>query len=201
MNIFSLLFIALSAMLVLAGAILLIVAFVKKNWKLAALAILGPVAGWAVMIGVGLIAISSPDIQLKREVSKTEVIGVWLLRSESLDLAKKEGYEPPSGAVHRIDIMADGTCHYRSIWSYPTRFAEHEGTWRIEPAVGKKHVSELGFTTTENGRSMMFSSSFAEEGGRLVIWEYLGDPDSGTYLKFDKQPTEKPQPTPPRRSR
>ncbi len=193
MNGFSLLFILLTLSMAIAGLVLLIIAIIKRKWKLALLAIAGPIAGYATMVGIAFVAIRFLDIRLKREVSPAEVIGVWKLRDESLNLAKKEGYAPSVGASHGLDIRADGSCHYRSIGSYPIHFEEHEGFWSIRPAPEEDKIYELYISTKEDG-GFVFSVSFTEEMGKLVIWEYLGDPDNGTYLKFDKQPNQPPKP-------
>lgn len=196
MNIFSLLFIMLSLGLVVAGTVLLIIAIIKKKWKLGVLAIIGTIVGYAVMTAVGFVAISFMDFRLKREVTSAEVIGAWKLRDESLSLALQDGYKPAPGAIHQLDVRADGSCRYRSIRSsYPPSFEEFEGSWRIKPAFGEKQIYELSISIAKKGGSM-FSVYFTEEKGQLVIWEYLGDPDSGTYLKFDKQPNKVPEPMP-----
>lgn len=194
MNVFSLLFIFLAVGMALVGIVLLIIAVVKRKWKLVALAIAGPIAGYAVMTGVAFIVIGLMDFRLKRQVANTEVIGRWTLRDESLSLARKEGYQPAADVSHRIDIRADGSCYYRSIRSFPIRVEQCEGFWDIRPAFGEPNIYELRISTKGNHNSM-FSVSFTEEKGRLVLWEYLGDPDSGTYLKFDKQPNQPLVPT------
>ena len=130
------------------------------------------------------------DIHLKREVAAKEVIGVWRLRDESLSMARKDSIRPYSeqpDRLHEIEIRVDGTCRFRSITQMPTDYLDCEGTWQLAHALNDKHVPQLDFTLKKGG-GYGFSLDFTEEEGRLVLWEYWGDPDSWEFLKYDKKP-------------
>ena len=129
------------------------------------------------------------DIRLQRKVEMSEVIGTWKLRGDSLERAKsegeREGFAPAPGQTYQIQFRADGTCHFSSLTQMPLKYADYEGTWRLDFQKDGHRPNELTLTL-KRGAGYVFTLEFTEEVGHLVIWEYLGDPDEWQFLNYDK---------------
>ncbi len=189
MNMFSLLFVLICTAMLVAGICLFVWAIAKGNRKWAVVAIVGPFVGCAIMVAAVWVVIKLSDIRLRREVANAEVIGTWTLREESLKLVLSGGVKQVGDAPCGLEVRADGSCRYRSFHFYPTRIEDLEGRWTIRPTPGEKQIYELSISTKKS----VFGVSVGEENGRLFLWEYLGDPDEGAYLKYDKQPLSLPR--------
>jgi len=147
------------------------------------------------------------DIRLQRKVETAEVIGTWKLRGDSLETAKREGqgdgFTPAPGQTYQILFRSDGTCHFSSLTQMPLKYADYEGTWRLDFRKNEHRPNELS-VELKRGAGYGFTLEFTEEDGRLVIWEYLGDPDDWQFLKYDKEPNQSApanvRPAPPAQS-
>ena len=153
------------------------------KYIIAAIAIILLIAGWVYF---------THDIRLKREVAAKEVIGVWVLRAESLTTAKQDKarpYSEVSGRIHEIEIRADGTCHYSSITQTPTDFLDCNGMWQLSHAFKDKRIPQLDFLLYRHG-SYAMNLFFSEKEGPLVLLQPWGDTDSGDYLVYEKKPAK-----------
>lgn len=127
-----------------------------------------------------------PDIYLKRAVSPSEAVGVWTLTEDSFDDIKTNADAKSLQGIHSdftIDIRPDGTVFYRSILQMPTRKVDYSGRWKLRPHYSNKNSSILTLTFSATG-DRQHSLDFTEEQGKLVIWEYFGDPDSWRLVKY-----------------
>ena len=129
-----------------------------------------------------------PDIRLKRNVAPSEVVGLWTLTADSfLDIRR----DPEAAALpgrhleYQIDIRADGTLIYRSLLQMPVRQVDVPGRWELRPLSGGKPGNELQIVV-DIGGGHGFSLNFTEEKGRLLIWEYFGDPDRFRLVTYEK---------------
>lgn len=132
----------------------------------------------------------APDIRLKRQVAANEITGTWVLRGDSLTIAKRDQFHPyheQPGRMHEIELRPDGTCHFRSITQMPTDYLDCEGEWQLGHSSKDTNIPELDLLLKKGG-GYGFSLDFTEEDSHLVVWQYWGDPDSWEFLKYDKQP-------------
>lgn len=149
-----------------------------------------------------------PDRHIKRKVNPSELVGTWHATEASLKRLIQEGYSLYTDkGDQRIVLCKDGTCHI-STYSYtvfkPTPKEEKryyiragEGTWNITKArTYVRHrevkVPVVEITLVEQKQSLGKSIAsyttirlfIVEEGERIVLWHYIGDPDYVEYMDF-----------------
>ena len=130
-----------------------------------------------------------PNLHLSRQVSSQEIVGTWLLASHTMELAKNDGYAPPVGSTHEIVFRADGTCQFSSIteFGHKVDFLDAAGTWKLEHDTGipsqKKRKNEVSIRIKDRGISLYL----IEERGHLLLWDFWGDPDEWTLLRYEKK--------------
>jgi hypothetical protein len=129
-----------------------------------------------------------PDIRLKRTVSPSEVVGIWTLTKESFEDIKTDTEAKSLQGPHTdftINLKPDGTVVYRSLLQMPVRKVDCSGRWEVRPSYNARNSSMLTLYFDANGEHQ-HSLEFTEEQGNLVIWEYLGDPDSWRLVEYKK---------------
>ena len=133
----------------------------------------------------------SEDRFLEREVAPEELLGSWVLRSESVRDLDSIGVQlGEDRASHKLELDAGGGCELRTFlpadvelmgpppavtysrcrWEL-TQGSAHQQLWIDLLDVPSKHI-HYHFTETN--------------GGELVIWQYIGDPDAWRYLEYSK---------------
>jgi hypothetical protein len=130
-----------------------------------------------------------PDLRLQRHVSPSEVVGKWTLTKDSLDDIRSEGHDQnPIKGEHTdftIEFSEDGRVVYRSLLQEPTRKVERLGRWEIKPHYKNNNTSILTLVFDDDSQ-YHHSLEFTEADGKLVIWEYFGDPDSFRLAEYSK---------------
>lgn len=130
-----------------------------------------------------------PDIRLKRDVAPSEIVGLWTLTEDSLRDIRTDRDAAPATGLHvdyQIEIYADGTLRYRSVLQMPTRHVKSPGRWALHPLLNRKTGNNLRILLDVDG-GYSFSLDFTEEKGRLLLWEYFGDPDSFRLVTYEKK--------------
>jgi len=137
------------------------------------------------------------------DASKSEIVGVWNVTDNSVERLKVAGHtEYINNQDHRIEFFEDGTCkistYMRPLWrpgsteQKESYISAEDRTWEItikdgSPAVNTTHktviINERGKTT--NSKSSYLYISRID--GRIVLWYYIGDPDSKKYIEFVKE--------------
>lgn len=139
-------------------------------------------------IAMILSACGNPDIRIKRQVDKNEIIGTWQLDAKSSALAMDhdgDSYEMNTANPHEIRFNPDGTCRYRSVLQMPTRFIDAIGNWSIEPTHDDVRGCMIAIQLrTDEGETHTFNLDIKEEAGALVIWEFWSDPDLWNFLEY-----------------
>ena len=137
----------------------------------------------ALLLGCG--RYFAPDINLSRFLKESDVIGTWILTSNTLILAKKDGYVPLPESLHQITIGSNGVCQFSSIVEFGERvqYVEGDGQWQINhDTEGRKNRLQLRISTKNETRDMSFD--FTEEKNTIYLWDFWGDPDSWEFLKY-----------------
>jgi len=89
---------------------------------------------------------------------------------------------------HKLILRADGTCSVRTIMNMPVigtadyRAYESGCRWKIGD-VGHQALQLELIRTPVAGTPYYY---FAEEGGKLFIWQYAADPDAWRYMEFER---------------
>ena len=133
----------------------------------------------------------APNRNLKEWVSESKLIGVWELTPKSLKLIEKGGYSPPPGALHTIKLKPDGLLEFRSAldWWDTARYVHQDGKWYLEhnttgsDNVEKKNALRLELPRFEVNGIVVYLN-FDETDGKLILWNYYGDPDSWEFLEY-----------------
>jgi hypothetical protein len=123
-----------------------------------------------------------------------ELLGIWQLTHESVTALKREGFKGELSGRHMFSLLPDGKCEVRAYDSYDVnflpRYISATGTWSVE--VEKKVVKYVVLTIRWADRSShanlgVFDMRLAKDGGRLVFWSFMTDPDERMYYEFAKK--------------
>jgi hypothetical protein len=127
---------------------------------------------------------------LEREVTAAEVVGTWQMNPASVQDLRDVGY---TGAIdparERIVLHADGTC------VFDTRPPSVVGGGRVVP---KEAVAcrwkldtpprQMLILAIAGNRASTVHYLFDEsQDGRLIVWQYIDDPDAWRYVEYLKQ--------------
>ncbi len=148
------------------------------------------------------------DRHLGRSVSRGELVGQWSVTAESMERLKRLGYRDHVKVEdHRFELKDNGRCSFRSFPHYagPQEVVEVAGqipvpgylsvdagcSWRVV----SERISALGnewqfpvveFQMSSRKAPIMISARFyvAEKDGRLILWDYVGEPADERYIDF-----------------
>jgi hypothetical protein len=127
-----------------------------------------------------------PDRRLKRHVQESELVGEWNLRSSSIEILARDGYVQKSSSKHTLAIREDGSMTFIS--AYPDSDEIHhitaEGRWGLQHNDDGTTALEISMRFGGSDHSEAFS--FAEEDGRIVLWQSYGDPDMWEFIEYTK---------------
>ena len=130
----------------------------------------------------------SENRYLRRTVRPEELVGNWRATEFAITSLRYIGVrEHLTASDHRLVLRADGSCSIRMIMNIGGSSPDHRTydtgcRWRLEqwdhqalmfdleppPPVGPPHYY------------------FDEENGRLMLWQYVTDPDAWKYMEFEK---------------
>jgi hypothetical protein len=126
---------------------------------------------------------------IERPVTAEEVVGHWVLTTNSLSSAMVGGFAPTNGEEIAIWVRSDGTYSSHMIsqgWngSRPTAEREdQEGKWSLDYRPAELTKNALVFRTASDAVS---SIDIARDSHSMVLWSSWGDPDAGVDLVFRK---------------
>ncbi|WP_298544496.1 hypothetical protein [uncultured Aquimarina sp.] len=130
---------------------------------------------------------------LNQKPSSKDMVGLWEVDSYSYDLIRKRGYRNQKVV---LEIKNDGTFEAKNLpdfinvsqKSYQKRI-HTTGSWEIgKDFKGKKWVLYMSFKKSElykNGMSTSYDLYIQND--KLVIWYFIGDPDTGERFLFTKK--------------
>jgi len=134
----------------------------------------------------------SENRYLTRLVKPEELIGSWQATEFAIKSLRDVGVRDHlSVQDHTLVLKADGSCSIRAILNMPVegridyRIYRTDCRWRLRN-IGHQTL-ELNLTPTPTSGSPYFY--FAEEGGRLLLWQYATDPDAWRYMEYEKKNT------------
>jgi hypothetical protein len=124
-----------------------------------------------------------------------ELLGTWQLTDDSVTELKRQGFKGElSSRSHMFSLLPGGKCDVRAYDSYGVdflpRYLSATGTWSVE--VEKKVVKYVVLTIRWGDKSSqtnwgVFDMRLAKDGGRLVFWSFMTDPDERMYYEFAKK--------------
>lgn len=138
----------------------------------------------------------SQDRYLERNVMPEELVGIWVLRSESVRDLDSVGVELGEDRTsYTIELDSDRRCALRTLLPEdieptgpPPAVTSSRCRWKLTQDGPHQQLS-IDLLDTPR-RTIRFN--FTEvNGGEIVIWQYIGDPDAWRYLEYSREMTGK----------
>ena len=130
---------------------------------------------------------------LTEKPTQEEMIGVWELDKFSYDLIEQKKYEKKKV---ELKLNSNGTFEITNLPNFVNVFDETTeknintiGTWKIGKDFKEENwVLNMSFIKSnlyENGMSMSYDLYLQDE--TIIIWEIIGDPDSGERFLYRRK--------------
>jgi len=144
-------------------------------------------ASFVALVTITLLAGCLPDYFPRRKLrvsSQEHLDGRWQLTRDSANMM--DGYLMKTLEASFIDLAADGNCNVQEFTAGEDLYSGAD-TWKIEDEsdYGSKrkfsllHIARLG----ERG---FFSLYFTRRDGKIILWQYHGDPDGREYVEYER---------------
>lgn len=132
------------------------------------------------------------DRFLDRQVAPEELAGSWILRAESVRDLDSIGVELGEERFsHRLDLYSDGGCKLRTFLPADvelTGLSPDVTSSRCRWEVTQGDARQQLWLDLLDAPDQHAHYNFREtNGGELVIWQYIGDPDAWRYLEYSKE--------------
>src|SRR6266404_9576093 len=127
-----------------------------------------------------------PRRKLKVNLSGADMAGNWKLTTSSakiLTLVYHVSIKPNESA---IEFFADGRCELRDFIGEDEDVHSGAATWKIEQDSLEPKASVLHISYRTPERPVTFSLSFTRRRGKIILWQYHGDPDSREYVEYER---------------
>lgn len=133
----------------------------------------------------------SEDRFLEREVAPEELVGTWVLRPESVQDLDSIGVQLGEDRFsHRLAIDSGGGCELRTflpadveLTGPPPAVTSSRCRWRLARGAAHQH---LWIELLDTAKKHIHYNFTEANGGEIVIWQYIGDPDAWRYLEYSK---------------
>lgn len=127
---------------------------------------------------------------LARTVRSEELVGSWEATEFAIKSLRDAGVSNHLAVhEHALVLRGDGSCSIRTIMNMPVLDAGDYRTydtgcqWRLG-SVGHQALQFDLIPAPPIGSPYYY---FAEENGRLLLWQYATDPDAWRYMEFEKR--------------
>jgi hypothetical protein len=131
----------------------------------------------------------SENRYLTRAVTPGELVGTWRATEFAIKSLRDVGVRDHlKNEEHTIVLRPDGSCSLRTVMNMPVFEAADYRTydsgcrWRL--GEGGHQALEFDLKPAPSVGPPYFY--FAEEGARLLLWQYATDPDAWRYMEFEK---------------
>ena len=135
----------------------------------------------------------SENRYLTRPVKPGEVVGTWRATEFAIKSLREVGVrEHLTVSEHKLVLRPDGSCSIQTVMNMPV-FSE-AADYRTYDTGCRWRLGEGGHPRLDFELSPAPSPGppyfyFAEEDGRLLLWQYATDPDAWLYMEFEKTGT------------
>jgi hypothetical protein len=158
---------------------------------------LARVVSWLLVLTCSLVScnrlIGLPDRHIDREPETAELVGSWRLTPASIENLKQEGFGRLEPAEHVLELRNGAQCTFHSYWSFGVPSEEYleapSCSWSVtrERAYIHHREAQVPVVALDLRRGDHYWSTsyyIVEERGELVLWSYVGDPDSRVYADW-----------------
>ncbi len=143
----------------------------------------------------GLTDALTPDPDLRRYVTKDELIGVWVPTPDTERIIARDKPSGTRPTKCQLILYKDGTCEFDSVYGDFDSFAyrKSSGLWRLEHDTKgntnrrKKNAIAFDMDSREFAGNMYLN--LKERNGKLILWEWHDDPDSREFIEYVKEQT------------
>ena len=152
-----------------------------------------PVILFVLLTGFGcgrFLAVVRRHTEIDRPVTATEMVGTWVLTTNSLAHLRVDGFMPNAGEHLGFIVRSNGSYSSHTV-SPRVSGSKHvvertveEGTWSLAYNRTNVHRNTLFLRTAQDGVSYV---QIALNADRLVLWKSWDDPDDGIDLVFEKR--------------
>ena len=145
-----------------------------------------------ILAGGGCGRYAAPDRHLRSLLSPEDVVGNWRLTESTVKLVRANGATISDSVHPGLQISRDGTCYFASVVHRPEAIEYVEGTctWKLEhDTTGDSNIRKrnaLRLTILNEGTKRIEYLNFAGDHRGLTLWNYLGDPDLGQFIEYDR---------------
>ncbi|WP_156879240.1 hypothetical protein [Salinimicrobium xinjiangense] len=130
---------------------------------------------------------------LTEKPTQKEIVGLWEVDKISYDLIEEKGYEKKE---IELNLKSNGTFEITNLPNFinvfdqtSEKYVDTDGTWQIgKDSKEENWVLHMRFNDSnlyENGMSTSYDLFLEEEG--IIIWDFIGDPDSGERFLYRKK--------------
>lgn len=136
-----------------------------------------------------------PDRHMSTLPDPQELEGSWTIDRISLDRMKRSssGLSKTDPSDHLLLFRKDKTCFFKTYWAFQSDsyYTASEGHWKLkmdETVAGSGRLRAAAVITLlrTNGAEVSAEFWIARENNRLVLWNYVDDPDYTQYADFHK---------------
>ena len=147
---------------------------------------------WGVLLAASLVA-CGPDRDVKDPVGDREVMGLWVVSLDTLEILRRDGFVPDENNPLYVNLHPNGSCGRFSAeldWNTgkPKVFLSSVCRWKhlrdakIGANARQKNLIELRLEEGQGERSRHLH--LGRRDGELFLWEFYGDPDNGEYVEY-----------------
>jgi len=130
---------------------------------------------------------------LTEKPTQIDMTGIWEVDKFSYDLIQEKGYERKKV---ELKLKENGTFEITNLPNFinvfdqtTEKYVNTNGTWKIgKDFKGEKWVLNMSFDKSnlyEKGMSTSYDLYIQEDG--IIIWNFIGDPDSGERFLYKKK--------------
>lgn len=129
-----------------------------------------------------------------------DLLGTWEIDNFSYDLIKENGYDRNKEVEVELRLSENGKFEAINFPEFidvfndtkEKRFLQLNGSWKVEKDFKNEYwVLRLDFDESEFYKSgLSINYSLYLKNNNLIIWNFIGDPDSGERFLFEKKKTD-----------
>ena len=138
----------------------------------------------------------TPPPDLRRYVTDDELIGVWVHTSDTERIIARDKPSGTRPSKCHLTLYKYGTCDFNVVYEGYDCFAyrNSSGHWKLEHDTegnsNRRKKNAIAFDMEAPGFPGNMYLNLRKKDGRLILWDWYGDPDSREFIEYVKEETE-----------